>query len=130
MTLNKEGNIIMNLRDCYNNFGGNYDDVLSRLRREQTIEKFIYKFLNDESFKSFEKSMENKDYAEALRAVHTLKGICQNLSFTKLYESSAEMTDALKKNDPHKAIAMIPKLLKDYYQTIYAIEEYKKIKEE
>lgn len=119
----------MNLRDCYNNFCGNYDDVLSRLRSEQTIQKFIYKFMDDKSFTLFEISMDNKDYAEALWAVHTLKGICQNLSFTKLYESSAEMTDALKKNDCNKAISIMPKLSNDYYQTIYAIEEYKKIME-
>ena len=86
----------MNLKDCYIKFGGDFDEVLGRLRREQSVQKFMYKFLDDKSFHLFEASMENKDYEEALRAVHTLKGICQNLSFTRLFESSSLVTNALK----------------------------------
>ena len=63
----------MNLKDCYIKFGGDFDEVLGRLRREQSVQKFMYKFLDDKSFHLFEASMENKDYEEALRAVHTLK---------------------------------------------------------
>ena len=74
----------MNLKGCYTKFGGDFDEVLGRLRREQTVLKFVYKFLDDKSFHLFEASMGNKDYEEAFRAVHTLKGICQNLSFTRL----------------------------------------------
>ena len=120
----------MNLRDCYIDFGGDYDEVLERLRREQTVQKFVYKFLDDKSYKLFERSMDNKDYVEALRAVHTLKGICQNLSFTKLYESSTRITEALKENDFNKAIALMPQLSNDYYRIINVIEEYKQFKEE
>ena len=86
----------MNLKDCYIKFGGDFDEVLGRLRREQTVQKFVYKFLDDKSFSLFEASMGNKDYAEALRAVHTLKGICQNLSFDRLYEVSNELTELLR----------------------------------
>ena len=86
----------MNLKDCYIKFGGDFDEVLGRLRREQTVQKFVYKFLDDKSFSLFEASMGNKDYAEALRAVHTLKGICQNLSFDRLYEVSHELTELLR----------------------------------
>lgn len=78
----------MNLKDCYIKFGGDFDEVLGRLRREQSVQKFMYKFLDDKSFQLFEASMENKDYEEALRAVHTLKGICQNLSFATVYKGN------------------------------------------
>ena len=37
----------MNLKDCYTKFGGDFDEVLGRLRREQTVQKFVYKFLDD-----------------------------------------------------------------------------------
>ena len=62
----------MDLRDCYNSFGGDFDEVLGRLRREQTVRKFVYKFLDDKSFDLFEAAMRDRDYGEALRAVHTL----------------------------------------------------------
>ena len=54
----------MNLKDCYIKFGGDFDEVLGRLRREQSVQKFMYKFLDDKSFHLFEVSMENKDYEE------------------------------------------------------------------
>lgn len=115
----------MNLKDCYIKLSGDFNEVLGRLRREQIIQKFIYKFLDDKSFLLFEASMENKDYVEALRAVHTLKGICQNLSFTRLFESSSLVTKALKEDDWNKALDIMPQLSKDYYETIDVIVNFK-----
>ena len=120
----------MNLKDCYLKFGGDFDEVLGRLRREQTVRKFVFKFLDDKSFSLFEASIVKKDYSEALRAVHTLKGICQNLSFTRLFESSSLVTNALKENDWNKAVDMMPKLSKDYYETINVIKDFKNSREE
>ena len=120
----------MDLRDCYNSFGGDFDEVLGRLRREQTVRKFVYKFLDDKSFDLFEAAMRDRDYGEAIRAVHTLKGICQNLSFGRLYASSSLMTNALKENDWDKAIDMMPKLSEDYYETINVIRDFKNSREE
>ena len=120
----------MNLKDCYTKFGGDFDEVLGRLRREQTVQKFVYKFLDDKSFLLFEASMEDKNYEEALRAVHTLKGVCQTLSFTRLFKSSSLVTKALKQNDWDKAVDMMPQLSKDYYETINAIGELNNSKEE
>ena len=54
----------MNLKDCYLKFGGDFDEVLGRLRREQTVRKFVFKFLDDKSFSLFEASMVKKDYSE------------------------------------------------------------------
>lgn len=120
----------MTLKDCYIKFGGNFDEVLGRLRREQLVLKFLYKFLDDKSFQLFETAMHEQNYEEALRAVHTLKGICQNLSFTQLYESSNLITNALKGNDYAKAMEMAPQLAEDYDRIIQAVAEYKKATEE
>lgn len=119
----------MDLKSCYVKFGGDFDEVLGRLRREQLVQKFVYKFLDDKSFQLFETSMEQKNYEEALRAVHTLKGIAQNLFFTQLFESSQIITKALKENDVDTAIDMMPQLSKDYHVIIDVVEEFKKSKE-
>ena len=87
----------MDLRDCYNSFGGDFDEVLGRLRREQTVQKFVYKFLDDKSFDLFQAAMGDRDYGEALRAVHTLKGICQNLSFDRLYAEQQPCDKGIKR---------------------------------
>lgn len=115
----------MNLKECYEKFGGDFDGVMGRLRREQLVEKFLYKFLDDKSYELYENAMSKKDYEQALRAVHTPKGVCQNLSFNRLYESSNQITAALKENDYTKAIELSPQLSGDYYQIVYAVEEYK-----
>ena len=39
----------MELRDCYAEFGGDYKEVLGRLEREQTVQKFVLKFLDDKA---------------------------------------------------------------------------------
>ena len=40
--------------------------------------------------------MENKNFEGAFRGAHTLKGVCQNLSFDRLYEVSHELTELLR----------------------------------
>lgn len=115
----------MNLKECYEKFSCDFDGVMGRLRREQLVEKFLYKFLDDKSYELYGNAMSKKDYAQALRAVHTLKGVCQNLSSNRLYESSNQITTALKVNDYSKAIELSPQLSEDYYQIVHATEEYK-----
>ena len=85
--------------------------------------------LDDKSFSSLETALQNRNYEEALRFVHTLKGICRNLSFTRLYESSSRMTEAFKAGDFENAAAGMPQLSDDYHQIIRAVEAYKTCRE-
>ena len=78
----------MNLQECYEALGGDFEDVLSRLRSEKLVQKFVLKFLNDKSFDLLCSSLEEENYEEAFRASHTIKGVCQNLSFTRLYPNA------------------------------------------
>ena len=82
----------MTIQECYAALGGDYDEVLGRLYSEALVKKFVGKFLSDQSFQLLESSLKTKNYEEAFRASHTLKGVSQNLSFTKLYQSSHEIT--------------------------------------
>lgn len=60
----------MTLQECYEAMGGDYQDVISRLRSDRLVQKFVLKFLDDASFDLFCSSMESKNYEEAFRAVH------------------------------------------------------------
>ena len=86
----------MTMRECYEAIGGNYEDVLGRLRSEALIQRFTLKFLEDPSYLQLKQTLENKNYEDAFRSAHTLKGICQNLSFDRLYEVSHELTELLR----------------------------------
>lgn len=91
----------MTLKECYTELEGSYDDVMHRLSMEKLVLKFAMKFLDDKSYDSLCNAIKNSDYKNAFMAAHTLKGICQNLSFTRLFESSNRMTEALRNDAPN-----------------------------
>ena len=51
----------MNLKDCYTAFGGDYEEVMSRLRLEKTVTKFLLKYSEDKSFFMFKEAFARKD---------------------------------------------------------------------
>ena len=114
----------MTLQECYAAMGGNYEEVLGRLRSDRLIQKFVMKFVNDSSYQLLLDSMASGDYEEAFRAAHTLKGVSQNLSFTKLYRSSHEITEALRDKSYDKAAQLFTKVEADYLQTVAAIQAF------
>lgn len=76
--------------------GANYEDVLKRLYNEGMICRFTLMFLNDDSYPKLEQALKEGNVKEAFRAAHTLKGVCQNLGFTNLYQPAYELTEVLR----------------------------------
>lgn len=114
----------MTIQECYAALEGDYEEVLSRLYSEALVKKFAGKFLADQSFQLLESSLKSEHYDEAFRAAHTLKGVAQNLSFTKLYRSSHEITEALRTKDYARAAQLLAPVSRDYEQTVAAIQAY------
>lgn len=112
----------MNLKECYSALGGNYESVLSRLMTEKLVNRFVLKFLNDASYENLVNSLKDENIEEAFRAAHTLKGVCQNLSFDRLFESSNAITEVLRDGNITMANEILPKVELDYKQTIDAIK--------
>lgn len=112
----------MTLKELYTAIEGDYNDVLSRLMTEKLVSKFVLKFLNDKSYDNLVQSLKDGNIEEAFRAAHTLKGVSQNLSFTKLYQSSNGVTEALRAGDTAKADELMAKVDADYLQTVSAIK--------
>ncbi len=91
----------MTVKECYEAMGANYDEVAGRLRTEERIRKFLLKFLDDKSYELLTTSVEGRDMKEAFRAAHTIKGVCQNLSLTSLYQSSSELAEILRNREEY-----------------------------
>lgn len=89
----------MQLTECYKAFGGNYQDVRERLQSDALIQRFVIKFLSDNSYERLCNAMKENDYDEAFRAVHTLKGVSQNLNFDRLSASSSLLTELLRERE-------------------------------
>ena len=115
----------MTLQECYEAIGGIYEDVFGRFRKESLIRKFVLKFLNDPSFDALCKGMESKNQEEAFRAAHTIKGVCQNLAFVQLYESSKDLTEQLRPGQDMAQVdgALFERLQEDYRRTTDAIRQ-------
>ena len=112
----------MTLQECYAAMGGNFDDVIGRLRSEKLVQKFVLKFLNDDSYELLNNSIESGNYTEAFRAAHTIKGVCQNLSFVRLQDSSARLTEALRDGNWNDEVAaLVEEVRGDYQATADAI---------
>ncbi|MDE7221232.1 MAG: Hpt domain-containing protein [Oscillospiraceae bacterium] len=114
----------MTLQECYAALGGDYAGVASRLPTERMVQKFVLKFLNDGSYDLLVRSMAAEDYAEAFRAAHTIKGVCQNLDFTVLYQSSCQLSEALRNGFTPEAPALAEQVGADYRRTVEAIRAY------
>ena len=51
----------MTVKECYEIMKGDYDDVLSRLRTDERIKKFLIKVLSDPSFLQLCSAMESQN---------------------------------------------------------------------
>ena len=114
----------MTLQECYEKMGGNYEEVLSRLTKEERIEKFMLRFLEDHSFEELCKALEEKNYEEVFRMVHTLKGVSLNLGFISLYQASEKMTEAVRGGVPLSDESLFREVEQSYCQTMEAIKTY------
>ncbi len=112
----------MTLKECYTALGGDLDDVLARLRSERMVQKFVLKFPEDGSFDLLCDSFAQGNWEDAFRASHTIKGMCQNLSFTALGQSSHDLTEALRGGKKPEADGLLVKVKEDYRRTVEAIE--------
>lgn len=74
------------MREAYEKIGADYNGASVRLMGEEMLARFALKFLDDESMDKLEAAMAAGDVEGAFMAVHTLKGVSQNLGFDNLYE--------------------------------------------
>lgn len=117
----------MDLKTCYARFGGDYEGVVARLRREEQVEKFLRLFPADESFALLTRAMEAEDWPTAFRAVHSMKGLALNLGLSDLAASSSALTEVLRPGAPTQDPAPLYQAVKaDYDKTVAAIGELPK----
>lgn len=117
----------MTIEECYQSLGGDYADVIDRLSNPELVEKFIAKFLEDDSFTRLCTEIGNANCEEAFRAAHTLKGICQNLSFSRLLASTEPLVELLRSQGPsvpENVAQLLENVKRDYEMTVSAIRMY------
>ena len=117
----------MTLKECYAAMGGDYDEVIGRLRSERLVQKFVLKFLDDGSYDLRCRALEEGNREEAFRAAHTIKGVCSNLAFTQLLQFSSQLTELLREDggDSEQVQALFGQVRESYQRTAQAIRSFR-----
>lgn len=113
----------MTVEQCYGYIGGDYDEVMDRIQEPNLIKRCVVRFVEDPSYGELKKSLSEKNYSEAFRAAHTLKGVCQNLSFTALFEAVNPLTEQLRDGTELADMSLFDKVTEKYNITIRGIKE-------
>ena len=112
----------MTIEECYEKIGGNFAEAKERLINEKMINRFVGMFLKDQSFAELKTAMEAGDREAAFRGAHTLKGVCQNLGFTSLYETAHEITEKLRGRQTDGCGELMDRVTEEYERTVAAIK--------
>ena len=112
----------MTTRDVYDGIG-DYNRMTACIANEESIRKFLRMFVQDQNFGILEKAMAANDVERAFYGAHTLKGVCQNLCLTSLYEIDYMVTEALREGDLETASGYMPELKARYDQAILQISQ-------
>lgn len=121
-TYRKMGETIMNIKECYDSIGADFEDVLGRLGSEKLIERFALKFLDDDSYNNLKGALAEKNAENAFRAAHTLKGVCLNLGLKNLYTVSSDLTEKLRGRSLDGADELFDKVREQYDITVNALK--------
>ncbi len=113
----------MTVREFYEKIGSDYEEVISRLATEERILKYLKRFTEECAFSDFEKAYEEKNYEAVFRATHSIKGMCLNLGFTELQQSSSELCEMFRYGKPGEDVTdMVTSMRSDYRVVIDAIK--------
>lgn len=114
----------MTLQECYEKIGGDYAEVLERLTKEDRIEKYAVKFLEDTTYRMLCEAKKAEKYNEVFLLIHTLKGVSQNLGFTKLYEACYEMTEAVRGGRKLQDEALFDAVSERYFVVVEVLKQF------
>lgn len=115
----------MNVKELYEKIDGNYQEALSRLMKEERIVKYLNLFLKDKEYEQLKPAFDEKNYELVFRLSHTVKGMCSNMSFTRLFDSSSALCESVRYGTPENDITpLVEKFLADNKFTRDAIAEF------
>lgn len=111
----------MTMEEFYRTVGGSYADTLSRLPSEAMICRFLRKFPEDPAYAELEQTCDAGGET-AFRAAHTLKGVAQNLGFSRLAQSASALTEQLRERGCVEDTSLRDAVRRDYAEVLAALD--------
>ena len=104
--------------------GVNVEEAMQRfMNNDKLLERFLIKFVSDESYGNLVKAMKEKDCDKACTDAHTLTGVTGNLALSGLNSVISEQTDHLRGKDFDAAAEMMPRVTALYEEVLGVIKE-------
>ena len=111
----------MTLEACYGEMGGDSNAALRVLESETRLTRYLIRFLDEPTARMLLLALEDARWADALRAAHTMKGLCRGLGLTPLYDACCALTDALRENVPPEDAQISERVKAEYERVVHAI---------
>lgn len=113
----------MTAKEFYDQTGGDYKGTLARFMDEKRIIRFVGMFLRDPSYQDLKESLGRENRDDAFLAAHTLKGVCLNVGFSRLYDHACAVTEALRAGNMELAKKEMPALDSCYEEIVAAAKQ-------
>lgn len=103
-------------------------DVAGALERmggsEELYETILSMFLADENYESLKAAMEKGDKDNALGFAHTIKGMCGNMGFDRLFRYSDDMVETFRGNRSCDVDLLMTQITEEYGRIMGILKRY------
>jgi len=111
-------------REDFISNGIDYDSAMNLfMGKQEILEKFLKKFLNDASYEQLKTAIANEDCDAAFKAAHTLKGVAGNLSMKELAKVVSDMTEEFRAGNLSAGLAYVDEVDNQYKSVIEFISQ-------
>jgi len=78
-------------------YGAKVEETIARfMGNEKLYEKFLFKMKEDQNYRKLLEHLDEGNYEEAFKDVHTMKGVAANLGLEPLGKPLSELTELLR----------------------------------
>ncbi len=101
------------------------DALMQRLMGNGALVKiFVNKFIMDSNFTLLLEAFAKQDMKQAEVASHTLKGMCGNMSLTRLFDLFTQQVNLLRLGQYEKAQVMMNEIEPAFREAIFYMKEW------
>lgn len=116
----------MTIKEFYEKINGNYEEVLSRLSKEDRVKRFAIRFFcldEEDDIGDLEKAIQNQDANNIFEYAHKIKGNSLNIGYTELAKYSSIIVEEVRAREI-KDISKLDDLFSKLKSNYYMIKEY------
>lgn len=107
----------MTIEQCYEKLGGDFQKICRRLPGRQFVERFVGRYLEDDSANMLFASVKSGDMEEAFRHTLSLKGVAGNLGFENLERTAEALAYAIRQGRSASEISRLAEYVEQHHMT-------------